>query len=161
MQERNLVRVLILIGVLLALLGSGDVSARWPTVSAQQLRAWLDAIDPPLILDVRGRADYRAGTLAGALDGGVDPRGYLADGNGGRLVLVLSEDADERVIDAWFARLANAGHQVWILEGGLAGWIEAGGTTEVPEFSYTRPGSVPFLIPKGLCEAGEPSQVFD
>lgn len=161
MQDRNLVRVLILIGVLFVLLGSGDVSARWPGVSAQQLHAWLDAIDPPLILDVRGRAAYRAGTLAGALDGGVDPRGYLADGNGGRLVLLLPEDVDERVIDAWFTRLSNAGHQVWILEGGLAAWIESGGTIEIPESTYTRPGSVPFLIPRGLCEGGKPSQVFE
>lgn len=154
-------RLLILFSMLLALLGSGDLSARWPSVSAQQLRAWLDAPDAPLILDVRGRVHYREGSLPGALDGGVEPRGYLADGSGGRLVLLLPTDADERVIDAWFTRLSNAGHRVWILEGGLAAWILAGGETEVPDFSYIRPGSVPFLIPRGLCEGGKPSQVFE
>ncbi|WP_428605275.1 rhodanese-like domain-containing protein [Sedimenticola sp.] len=161
MRERKLVRVLTLISILLALLGSGDASARWPNVSAQQLLAWLNDVDPPLILDVRGRADYRAGTIAGALDGGVEPRGYLADGSGGRLVLLLPAWADERLIDAWFARLTDAGHRVWILQGGLPAWIAAGGVTEVPDFSYIRPGSVPFLIPRGLCEGGEPSQIFE
>ncbi|MCW8907875.1 MAG: hypothetical protein OQL28_11550 [Sedimenticola sp.] len=154
----------ILLVVLLAvflLLGSGDLSARWPGVSSGQLRAWLDSADPPLILDVRGRAAYRAGTLAGALDGGIEPGGFLPDGGGGRLVLLLPEAASEQLVEAWFARLSDAGHQVWILEGGIAGWVEAGGSVEMPQSTYTRPGSVPFLIPRGLCEGGSPSQVFD
>lgn len=151
--------ILLLLAVSL-LLGSGDLSARWPGVSPGQLRAWLDTADPPLILDVRGRAAYRAGTLAGALDGGVEPSGFLPDGGGG-LVLLLPQGASEQLVDAWFARLTDAGHQVWILEGGIAGWVEAGGSVEVPQSTYIRPGSVPFLIPRGLCEGGSPSQVFD
>jgi len=151
--------VLLLLAVFL-LLGSGDLSARWPGVSPGQLQAWLDTADPPLILDVRGRAAYRAGTLAGALDGGVEPSGFLPDGGGG-LVLLLPEGASEQLVEAWFARLTDAGHQVWILEGGIAGWVEAGGSVEIPQSTYTRPGSVPFLIPRGLCEGGSPSQVFD
>ena len=151
--------VLLLLAVFL-LLGSGDLSARWPGVSPGQLQAWLDTADPPLILDVRGRAAYRAGTLAGALDGGVEPSGFLPDGGGG-LVLLLPEGASEQLVEAWIARLTDAGHQVWILEGGIAGWVEAGGSVEIPQSTYTRPGSVPFLIPRGLCEGGSPSQVFD
>jgi len=151
--------ILLLLAVFL-LLGSGDLSARWPGVSPGQLQAWLDTADPPLILDVRGRAAYRAGTLAGALDGGVEPSGFLPDGGGG-LVLLLPEGASEQLVEAWFARLTDAGHQVWILEGGIAGWVEAGGSVEIPQSTYTRPGSVPFLIPRGLCEGGSPSQVFD
>lgn len=158
-------RVLLLVTdllVVLLLLGSGDLSAaRWPTTSPQQLQEWMDTTDPPLILDVRGRAGYRAETIAGALDGGIDPRGFLPDDGGGRLVLLLPEVVAEQLVDDWFRRLSNAGYQVWILDGGLAGWIDAGGATEIPEFTYTRPGSVPFLIPRGLCEGGEPSQVFD
>jgi len=153
----------ILLAVLLAvflLLGSGDLSARWASVNPGQLQAWLDTADPPLILDVRGRAAYRAGTLAGALDGGVEPSGFLPDG-GGELVLLLPEGASEQLVEAWFARLTDAGHQVWILEGGIAGWAEAGGHVEIPQSTYIRPGSVPFLIPRGLCEGGSPSQVFD
>ena len=151
--------VLLLLAVFL-LLGSGDLSACWPGVSPGQLQAWLDTADPPLILDVRGRAAYRAGTLAGALDGGVEPSGFLPDGGGG-LVLLLPEGASEQLVEVWFARLTDAGHQVWILEGGIAGWVEAGGSVEIPQSTYTRPGSVPFLIPRGLCEGGSPSQVFD
>ncbi|MCW8980426.1 MAG: rhodanese-like domain-containing protein, partial [Altibacter sp.] len=154
----------IFIGGLLAfflLLGSGDASANWPVVSAVELQVWLDESDPPLILDVRGRADYHSKTIAGAMNAGVDPNGYLADGRGGRLVLLIRDEVNNENIAAWFSRLVNAGHEVWILQGGLAGWIEAGGATETPEFSYTRPGSVPFLIPRGLCEGGQPAHVFE
>lgn len=157
-------RIAILIGGLLAcylLPAPGDVSARWPVVSAGELQVWLDETDPPLILDVRGRADYHIKTIAGAMNAGIDPKGYLPDGRDGRLVLLMQGGIDNEVIAAWFTRLVNAGHKVWILQGGLAGWIEAGGATETPEFSYTRPGSVPFLIPRGLCEGGEPAHVFE
>lgn len=157
-------RIVILIGELLAfvlLLGSGDLSAGWPVVSARELQAWLEEPDPPLILDVRSRVDYNAGTIVGALNAGIDPKGYLADGRGGRLVLLIQHSANAAVINAWVARLTDAGHEVWLLQGGLAGWIKSGGVIETPEFSYTRPGSVPFQIPRGLCEMGEPAHVFE
>ncbi|MEJ2530099.1 MAG: rhodanese-like domain-containing protein [Gammaproteobacteria bacterium] len=156
-------RIVILIWGFLAffLLWAGDVVAAWPVVSARELQVWLQESDPPLVLDVRSRSDYNAGTIVGALNGGVDPKGYLADGRGGRLVLLSQESADVAVIDAWVTRLTDAGHEVWLLQGGLAGWIKSGGAVETPEFSYSRPGSVPFLIPRGLCEMGEPAQVFE
>lgn len=153
-----------LIGGVLAfylLLGIAEDTQSWPLISAERLRAWLDQSDPPLILDVRGRADYRTKTIAGAMNAGGDPKGYLADGRGGRLVLLMRGEENSEDIAAWFTRLLNAGHDVWILQGGLAGWIEAGGATETPEFSYTQPGRVPFLIPRGLCEGGEPAHVFE
>jgi thiosulfate/3-mercaptopyruvate sulfurtransferase len=157
-------RIVILIAGLLAfflLLGSGDVSARWSVVSAKELQVWMQEADPPLVLDVRSRANYNAGTIVGALNGGVDPKGYLADGRGGRLVLLTRSEADAAVIDAWVARLVDAGHVVWVLQGGLAAWSKSGGAIETPVFSYTRPGSVPFLIPRGLCEMGKPAHVFE
>lgn len=155
-------RFAILLGGMLALLLLlGEVSARWPVVSASELQAWLQETDPPLVLDVRGRADYNSGTIVGALNGGVDPLGYLADGRGGRLVLLTPDKTDAAVINAWVVRLVDAGHAVWILQGGLAGWIKSGGAIETPEFSYTRPGSVPFHIPRGLCEMGDPAHVFE
>jgi len=152
------------IGVLLVaglLLGTGTLSSQWQTVTAGQLLAWMDSPEPPLVLDVRGRADYHARTIVGALNGGVDPMGYLPDGEGGKVVLLLPDNAADTVIAAWVSRLENAGHQVSVLQRGLVGWIEAGGNTETPEFSYTRPGSVPFLIPRGLCEGGEPAHIFE
>lgn len=157
-------RIIILLGGLLAffpILGQADGLARWPVVSASELQLWMDSVDPPLILDVRGRAHYHERTIAGAFNGGIDPKGYLSDGGGGRLVLLIQPAADDEIIGAWVTRLVNAGHAVWILQGGLAAWIEVGGATETPESSYTKPGSVPFLIPRGLCEGGVPAHVFE
>ncbi|AKH20983.1 rhodanese-like domain-containing protein [Sedimenticola thiotaurini] len=143
------------------LMGSVALSSQWETVSAQALIAWLDTTEPPLVLDVRGRAAYHAGTIPGALNGGLEPKGYLPDGSGGALVLLTPEGADHVLTTAWVTRLVDAGHQVRVLQGGLAAWLAAGGEMETPEFSYTRPGSVPFLIPRGLCEGGEPAHVFE
>lgn len=154
----------LLVGVLLAaclLFRAGAVSSQWRSLSAAQLLAWMDSPEPPLVLDVRGRAAYHAGTIVGALNAGMDPKGYLPGGEGGGVVLLLPEDAADAVVTAWSDRLTDAGHQVWVLQGGLLRWVEAGGETETPEFSYTRPGSVPFLIPRGLCEGGEPAHVFE
>lgn len=158
---RAQVAIIAIITVIALLGGSRDVSAQRPKISAEKLIAWLDASDPPLVLDVRGRSAYRSGTLAGALDAGIDPLGFLPDGSRDAVILIIPEEVDPGFIDAWFNRLVNAGHEVWILENGLTGWIEAGGLIEVPEVSYTKPGTVPFVIPRGLCEGNEPAQVFE
>ena len=138
----------------------GEVAAQRSKVSAETLTTWLNSSNPPLVLDVRGRTAYRSGTVPSAIDGGTDPMGFLP-GGGDSIVLLLADKADDTLIDAWFNRLTDAGHQVWILEKGLPGWVEAGGEVVEPETIYTKPGTVPFLIPKGLCEGGEPSQVFE
>ncbi len=139
----------------------GEVAAQRPKVSAETLATWLNNSDPPLVLDVRGRTAYRSGTVPSAVDGGIDPLGFLPGGGGDSIVLLMADKADAAIIDAWFNRLANAGHQVWILENGLSGWVEAGGEVVEPETVYTKPGTVPFVIPKGICEGNEPVQVFE
>ncbi len=127
-------------------------------ISAAALARWLDRSDAPLILDVRGRAAYREGTIMTALDVGQDPAGFLPDGRGGDVVLLLSDGAS---VDSWRARLVDYGYRVRVLAGGLPAWRAAGLPEERPEVSYTRPGTVPFVIPKGLCELNEPSHSFD
>ena len=138
-----------------------SISAQWSSITAESLLAWMDASEPPLVLDVRGRSKYRAGTLAGAFDAGIDPLGYLPDDSKDPVVMIIPVGADSVFIDAWFKRLTNAGHKVWILKKGLSGWVEASGQIETPEVTYTRPGSVPFIIPRGLCEGNEPAQIFE
>ena len=127
-------------------------------VTAAALARWLDQPDAPLILDVRGRVAYREGTIAAAMDVGQDPAGFLPDSRGGDVVLVLPDGA---AVAPWCARLADYGYRVRILAGGMPAWRAAGLPEEKPEVSYTRPGTVPFVIPKGLCELNEPSHTFD
>lgn len=140
---------------------SRSISAQWSSITAKSLLTWMDASAPPLVLDVRGRSAYRAATVAGAFDAGIDPAGYLPDDSQVPVVLIIPVDADHEFIEAWFKRLANAGHDVWILERGLPAWVEAGGQTEKPEVTYTLPGRVPFIIPKGVCETKKPAQIFE
>ena len=121
----------------------------------------MDASAPPLVLDVRARSAYQAATVAGAQYAGRDPLGYLPDDSKVPVVLIIPGDAGPVIIEPWFERLSNAGHEVWILERGLTAWIEAGGQIEKPGVSYIRPGSVPFIIPKGLCDGSKPAQIFE
>jgi len=152
------------IAVLLLILPTAPVLAGSPAanaIDALQLMAWLASPDPPQVIDVRGRQAYRSGSLPGAFDAGSDPMGYLPDRNGDPVVLLAAQTLEPERLAAWTARLADAGHPVWLLTGGLAAWIEGGGAIEQPGASYTQPGRVPFLIPRGLCEGGEPAQVFE
>lgn len=151
-------------GVMFILLAA-PVTAGSPafnTISALQLMAWLDSPDPPLVLDVRGRQAYLKETLPGAFDAGSDPMGYLPDHSRDPVVLLTPEDTlDPERLATWMARLADTGHPVWLLTGGMTAWIEAGGSIVQPDAAYAKPGRVPFLIPRGLCEGGEPAQVFE
>jgi len=110
------------------------------------------------MLDVRGRTIYREGSIPGALNAGTDPAGFLPDGRGGDVVLIL---APGTLVEPWRARLADYRYRVYLLAGGMSAWRAAGLPEEKPEMSYTKPGSVPFVIPRGLCELNEPSQSFD
>ena len=127
-------------------------------ITAAALAQWLDRGDGPLVLDVRGRAAYLDGTISGAVDAGQDPEGFLPETGGGDVVLVLP---DEVAVESWRARLADFGYRVLILDGGIETWRAQGLPEEKPEVSYTRPGTVPFVIPRGLCELNEPSHRFD
>jgi rhodanese-related sulfurtransferase len=147
---------------LLLLLSAGALQAvQGERIGVPELARRLQAsVDPPLVLDVRGRAAYLAGTIPGALDAGTEPAGFLPDGRGGAVVLVMSYPPDPERLAGWVRRLANAGHVVRLLEGGLPAWRRAGLAVETAHESFVRPGTVPFVIPRGLCEQNEPAQVF-
>jgi len=131
------------------------------SITAESLLSWMDASRPPLVLDVRGRSAYRTATVAGAIDAGLDPSGYLPDDSTNAVVLIIPVDADSEFIEAWFKRLANAGHKVWILEHGFAAWTEAGGPIDSFEATYILPGTVPFTVPKGICHGNTPALIFE
>jgi thiosulfate/3-mercaptopyruvate sulfurtransferase len=155
------ISVTVLTFLLLLSGGSAISSQKIEPITAAALITWLDAPDPPLILDVRGSRSYLSGTLPGAFNAGRDPLGYLPDHGSDPVVLLTPETFDSTTIESWHVRLADAGHPVWLLSGGMAAWVDAGGEVEIPETSYAHPGRAPFLIPRGLCERGEPAQVFE
>ncbi|GAB4344422.1 MAG: hypothetical protein Kow006_00370 [Gammaproteobacteria bacterium] len=119
-------------------------------------------VDRPdlLLLDGRGREAYRNRSLRGALDVGGDPAAFLPDGRGGPVVLLLRPDSSGDLQRRWVERLESARHRVYLLLEDEAAWLAAGLMVVTPAESYVRPGSVPFLIPRGLCEANEPVRQF-
>ena len=86
-------------------------------------------------------------------DVGPNPEGFLPDSRGGEAVLILEPGIDAA---PWGARLSGFGYQVQVLDGGMA----AGLPVASPESSFVRPGSVPFIVPRGQCEMGTPSESF-
>ncbi len=154
-------RFAVLIVICFFIFASQFLEADPVRVSAVRLMAWLDEVNPPLVLDVRGREVYRAGTLPGAFNAGRDPFGYLPDDSKEPVVLVVPVEADSKFIEAWRRRLADAGHEVWVLDSGFSGWKAIGGAVETSDVSYTKPGRVPFVIPRGLCEGNEPAQTYE
>lgn len=144
----------LLLALLVATAGGGE---RPDPLTPGALAEWLAQADPPLVLDVRGTEAYRAGTVPGALDAGRDAAGFTPDGRGGAVVLIAgASDA----LPGWRARLTAAGHAVYLLQGGMVAWRDAGLPLEFGT-RYVRPGTVPFVIPRGLCEMNEPAQVFE
>lgn len=127
-------------------------------VSPQALVDWMNRVDIPLLLDIRGRAAYLEGTLSGALDVGTDPAGFLPDSRGGDAVLISTSNQD---LEPWQARLVDYGYRVHVLDGEIADWRAGGLPVVSPEESFVRPGTVPFVIPRGICELNEPAEVFD
>ena len=114
----------------------------------------------PLILDVRGLEAHREGTIPGAVHIGTNPAGFLPPVSEMPVVLILPEPHDPAYLQAWTRRLENAGLSVRWLEGGLPAWRAAGLSVASPEHAYRKPGTVPFVVPRGLCEMGEPAQEF-
>lgn len=114
----------------------------------------------PLVLDVRGREAHREGTVPGAVHVGTNPAGFLPPASDMPVVLVLSEPYDPAYLQAWARRLEDAGLSVRWLEGGLPAWRAAGFSLAKPEHAYRKPGTVPFIVPRGLCEMEAPAQEF-
>lgn len=114
---------------------------------------------PPLILDARGRDQYALGTVPGAINAGREPKGFLPSTGSGPLVLILKKGATSYLKRSWSERLSPYGYKISILNGGFEAWQAAGLPVEIPASGHIKPGSTPFIIPRGLCEINSPAQV--
>lgn len=143
---------LLCLSLLLSL--SALASAAEREVTPRTLQRWMERPDAPIMLDLRPPSEDGGG-LPGALAVGPDPGGFRA--GAGVSAAVLVGDASPESLAAWRRHLEGQGLTVWTLRGGLQAWREAGLPVTEPD-TYTRPGDVPFVIPRGLCEMNTPAQ---
>lgn len=97
-------------------------TARIPRISVDELRARLDAGEPPLILDVRAQFDDEAipGSIAFSLDGALD---QLGDSLTDKDVVIYCACPHELSAAMLAERLQAFGHpRTWALSGGLDAW---------------------------------------
>lgn len=132
-----------------------------PRLSAEAVAAALASSTPPLVLDVRGRGVAAQGTIAGAVNAGTDPSGFRPDGQDSQTVLLTEWPPAPDLLTAWRQRLESFGYAVSVIDGGYAAWRQAGLPVDIDRGRLIKPGSVPFTIPRGLCEANTPAQVFE
>jgi rhodanese-related sulfurtransferase len=123
--------------------------------------SWLNKSAPPLLLDIRGHEVFMRGTIMGAVDTGLDPQGYLLGKARKSIVLITPDPADGASIRSWIQRLDIPENEVYLLQGGINAWQAAGFPVEIIEEGYVKPGTVPFVVPKGLCDMREPAQRFE
>lgn len=132
-----------------------------PAITVEALERRMMAGDLPMVLDVRGSAMHLAGTIPGAIGAGTDPRGFLPDGRPGEAVLLTGPATDAEAAWRWYHRLTGYQLSVTILEGGMDAWAARGLPVEAPSEAFSRPGQVPFTIPRGLCEMNTPAKAFE
>lgn len=124
-----------------------------PTISPQELAALQAAPGiPPVVIDLRPEADFAAGTVAGALRGEPDPGMFAPPGDIREAVLIPPPDADGAAVPHWADRLHQLGIRPLVLGGGPQGWRDAGVRMERPGPVYSDPGTVQFVVPRGICE---------
>jgi len=107
--------------------GSGLSTAQTPTINTKALREWLKGEDPPLVIDVRFEAEWRAGHLPSALR--LEP-GRIAAGQAGQLPrdrpAVIHCGTANRATVA-LSLLERQGHDnLTLFETGFTGWRDAG-----------------------------------
>ena len=97
-----------------------------PAMTAQELHARQESKDPPLVIDVRDRAEYKTGHVPGAIN---IPQKKLArqldkltDANG--VVLYCYNGKRTRLAEQTL--IENDIPNIFHLEGGLIGWRQAG-----------------------------------
>ncbi len=118
-----------------------------------------------LLLDVRSQERFFSGTIPGAINIG-KLQEILADNTHqdveNRSVVIVSEDGspDNTVVE-WIMQLCERDVDVWILKGGVQDWNAQGLLLENPMERLTTPGTVPFVVPRGLCEMNTPALEYN
>jgi len=97
-----------------------------PAITAQELHALQESKDPPLVIDVRDRAEYKTGHVPGAIN---IPQKKLAKqldklANANSVVLYCYNGRRTRLAEQTL--IENDIPNVFHLEGGLMGWRQAG-----------------------------------
>ncbi|VAW19049.1 hypothetical protein MNBD_ALPHA12-1948 [hydrothermal vent metagenome] len=119
-----------------------------------------------LLLDMRPRASFFAGTIAGAINIGqlqeilADEAAHHDVANKPVIIVTANGMLDDNM-KQWVARLCSKDVTTWILQGGILAWREQGFTLENPMDRLTVPGTIPFVIPRGLCEMNAPAQKYN
>lgn len=114
------------------------------------------------VIDVRPKQVYLSGTVPGAVSAPADPAGFFADGRGGPVLLVTGPDMPSGHLQKWRDRLTGFGFApIHHIDGGFPVWVKRGGAVEKPTDVFVKPGTTPFIIPRGICELNAPAQVFE
>jgi thiosulfate/3-mercaptopyruvate sulfurtransferase len=159
-----------LLAVALAMVAPKPGSAAEPCGAQRMTPATLDralAKDNAanvLIMDTRSREDFFAGTVPGAINAEALQdivAGIHTDSRGAYVVVVTEDGGLEGAALVWVGQLCDRGIETWVLQGGVSGWLAAGFGLEKPEDRHIVPGTVPFIIPRGLCEMNNPVQEFN
>lgn len=117
-------------------------------VDPQQARALMQQGDHLHTVDLRPRRDFLQGTLPGAVHLDWEQLVRLVPEPEAELLLIGVPAA---------ADMAELRHyrRVYVLQGGIAAWREAGFALVKPR--ETKPA---FVIPRGLCEMNEPAMRY-
>jgi rhodanese-related sulfurtransferase len=115
-----------------------------PRITREELKARLEAGDPPVILDVRLKYPYEHSTvmLPGAIRMLPDTTSETPPIPAGRDVVIYDSDPDELVGAPIAAGLIRKGHKVVVLKGGIADWMAANLPTQ-PKDAPTQPPPAP------------------
>jgi len=161
MKPGNLLVAALLAAVLAADPARAGDEAAIPGLAEMPLGEFNEIHHQPNVLTIELRADAAIGVATFPL--AQRPEAIAQDGIGTDClaVLIIDDTSDAEKVAAAAARFGAAGCDLCRLSGDAAGWIAAGLAGPAAPRQSVRPGDVRFVIPRGLCEAGEPVQVFE
>jgi len=151
--------------LLAAVLAAGPArpgeKAATPQLAEMPLVEFTEIHHQPNVLTVELRAETAIGAAMFPL--ARRPEAIAQDdiGSDCLAVLITDDTSAAEVVAAAVARLSTAGCKLHRLSGDETGWIAAGLAGPAAPRQSVRPGDVRFVIPRGLCEAGEPVHVFE
>jgi hypothetical protein len=112
-----------------------------------------------LIIELRGDDAVHATMIDGAMRSADIRDDEIPDPC--TVVLVTDSGTEVAAIATAVVRFRAAGCAPRRLAGDADAWRAAGLTAPAQPRGQRRPGEVPFIVPRGLCEGKEPAQVFE